>query len=381
MPYHKEITFRSDGHLRIMQIADTQELPTMNPDTLKLIRLAVQNAKPDLVVFTGDQIYGLIPTFKGNTEKKVHKIFKAITAPMEELGIPFIVAFGNHDNQCGISNARQMQIYMESPVCAGGSYTDNETGLFSLPIKGTDGTIKFNIYLFDSNGEAEAGAYKAIGQDQLQAYKDTRDDLKEKTGAYVPSLVFQHIPPWEVVNTIVRVPKGTKGAVEAFHAFKDQYFVLPPEAIAKGEFMGESPAVPKTQSGQFDILAEKGDVFGIYFGHDHINSFVLPYKGIDLGYTQGSGFNVYGPGRKRGVRIFDIPQDNPRNYTNYTLTFGELTNDQFHNPLFELIQPIMPTSVMQVKKLIKPVAIGGAVTLTAAAATAAACTFLSKRNK
>ncbi len=377
MPYNKEITFRPDGHLRIMQIADTQELPIMNPDTVKLIRLAVQNAKPDLVVFTGDQIYGVIPLFKGETETKVRKIFKALTAPMEELGIPFIVAFGNHDNQCGISNAQQMQIYLESPMCAGGSYTDNDTGLFSLPIKGTDGKIRFNIYLFDSNGEAEPGAYNAIGQEQLQAYQTAREELKEKTGDYVPSLVFQHIPPWEVVNTIVRVPKGTKGAVEAFHAFKDQYFILPSEAVAQGGFMGESPAVPKTQSGQFDILAEKGDVFGIFFGHDHINSFVLPYKGIALGYTQGTGFNVYGPGRKRGVRIFDIDQNDPRAYTNYTLTFGELTNDKFHNPLFELIQPIMPTSVMQVKKLIKPVAIGGAATLAGVAALAIG---LSKRK-
>lgn len=380
MPYNKKITFRPDGNLRIMQIADTQEVPLMNPDTVKLIRLAVEKAKPDLVVFTGDQIYGMMPSFKGKTEQKVRKIFKALLAPLEENNVPFIVAYGNHDRQCGIDNAGQMQLYMESPMCAGGSYAHGEkTGLFSLPVVGTDGNIKFNIYLFDSNGEAEAGAYKAIGKEQLTAYQTARDALKKQTGDYVPSLVFQHIPPWEVMNVIKNVPKGTKGAVEAFHAFKDQYYVLPKESVAKGEFMGESPAVPKTQSGQFEVLAEKSDVFGIFFGHDHINSFVLPYQGIDLGYTQGTGFNVYGPGRKRGVRVFDIPEQDPKAYSNFTLTFGELTNDRVHNPVFELIHPIMPTSVMQVKKFIKPVAIGGSAALVSAAAIA--CYVYGKGTK
>ena len=374
MPYNQKIAFR-DGHLRIMQIADTQELPLMNPDTVKLIRLAVEKAKPDLVIFTGDQIYGPIPLYKGNTREKVRKVLSALLAPLEENSIPFLVAFGNHDRECGISNAEQMKMYAESPMCAGGSYAnDLSSGLFNLPVYGKNGKVAFSIYVFDSNGEAEAGAYKAIGQNQLDDYAAVRDTLKEENGDYVPSLVFQHIPPWEVMNVIHRVPKGTKGAVEAFHAFKDQYYVLPASAIEKGEFMGESPAVPKTQSGQFDVLAEKGDIFGIFFGHDHINSFVLPYRGIDLGYTQGTGFNVYGPGRNRGVRVFDIPEDDPRAYTNFTLTFGELTADRVHNPLFELIQPIMPTSVMQVKKLIKPVAIVSAAVLTAAGiAVAAIC--------
>ena len=378
MAYTKSLTFRPDGNFRIMQIADTQELPTVNPDTVKLIRLAVEKAKPDLVVFTGDQIYGLLPMFRGNTENKVRSIFRKLIAPLEENGIPFVVTFGNHDAQCGISNAEQMRFFMDSALCAGGSYADGETALGNIPVYGADGKQKLHIYLFDSNGAAGAGTYKAIDAGQLADYRAKRDALFAENGKYIPSLVFQHIPPWEVVHTLVRVPKGTKGAVEAFHAFEGQYFVLPPEARIRGEFMGESPAVPQTQSGQFDILKEKGDVFGIFFGHDHINSFVLPYEGIDLGYTQGTGFNVYGPGRKRGVRIFDIPEQAPAAYTTHTLTFGELTDDRILNLPFELIQPIMPTSVLQIKKLIPPVLTGLGV---AAGGMAGLAWYLCKKRK
>ena len=48
--------FNSDGKFKIMQITDIQEIPKVSPDTLKLINAALESEKPDLAVFTGDQI-------------------------------------------------------------------------------------------------------------------------------------------------------------------------------------------------------------------------------------------------------------------------------------------------------------------------------------
>lgn len=108
--------------------------------------------------------------------------------------------------------------------------------------------------------------------------------------------MFQHIPVPEFFDVIKKVPKGTKGAVLAYGAHENEYFVLNDETIAEGGFMLESPASPDVNTGEFEAMSEKGDVLGIYVGHDHNNSFVVKYKGVDLGYTQGAGFNVYGPG-------------------------------------------------------------------------------------
>ena len=45
-----KLTFKN-GQFKIMQIADAQELPFgVSPDTLKLMELAVQAEKPDLIV-------------------------------------------------------------------------------------------------------------------------------------------------------------------------------------------------------------------------------------------------------------------------------------------------------------------------------------------
>ena len=57
-----------------MQIADLQEIPAISPDTLKLMNAALDREKPDLVVFTGDQIKGYGITFRGATARKRWRI-------------------------------------------------------------------------------------------------------------------------------------------------------------------------------------------------------------------------------------------------------------------------------------------------------------------
>ena len=46
---NKKLDFRN-GKFRVMQIADTQEIPAVSPDTIKLIAAALDAEKPDLVI-------------------------------------------------------------------------------------------------------------------------------------------------------------------------------------------------------------------------------------------------------------------------------------------------------------------------------------------
>lgn len=54
-----------DGLFKIMQITDMQEIPKVSPDTMALLDAAIEDEKPDLVVYTGDQIKG----YGGRTRK------------------------------------------------------------------------------------------------------------------------------------------------------------------------------------------------------------------------------------------------------------------------------------------------------------------------
>ena len=101
-------------------------------------------------------------------------------------------------------------------------------------------------------------------------------------------------------------------------------------------------------------------MLGVFVGHDHNNSFVANYKGIDLGYTQGAGFNVYGPGYKRGVRILDINENGT--YETRTSTFSELCGKEINNKPKFAIYSYAPTNVSQVTTALKEAAIvAGAV--------------------
>ena len=85
-------------------------------------------------------------------------------------------------------------------------------------------------------------------------------------------------------------------------------------------------------------------------------------KGVDLGYTQGAGFNTYGPGDKRGVRDFVLSENDIRNYETYTVTMGELCeNFKASKPLQEFIYCNMPTSVDEVVTNVKRAAVVSAV--------------------
>ena len=52
------LRFRDDGTFRVLQMADVQDGPDVNADTIRMIEAAIREADPDLVVFTGDQIRG-----------------------------------------------------------------------------------------------------------------------------------------------------------------------------------------------------------------------------------------------------------------------------------------------------------------------------------
>ena len=195
------------------------------------------------------------------------------------------------------------------------------------------------------------------------------DKLKEENGDYVPSIVFQHIPVEEIYELLIEVPEGTPNSARGFRQWEGKFFAVNPERVTVDNrtFIGETPSVPEENGGQFEVMNEKGDVMAMFFGHDHNNSFVGEYKGMRMGYTQGCGFNVYGPGRKRGVRIFDFDESNPRDFTTTTLTVEDLDEFKITKKLKHGFYTYAPTSVDAVKLIAKKyvLPIAGAVATVA----------------
>ncbi len=340
----------TNGKFKIMQIADVQEDFPVNPDTIRLIDAAVEREKPDLAVFTGDQIQGYSACYREDTYNKVKAVIGEYVAPLVKRGIPFTITFGNHDDDCVTGKAAQLELYGEHKgFITGEAHSKDDPTTHFINLKDSEGEKDiFALYIIDSNKKEPDGAYSPVKREQIEWLEKVRE-----ANGYLPALAFQHIPVPEFYKVIKKVPFCTKGAVEAYKSRKNTFWVL------EGDegFMGETPAVPEINNGEFDSLKKHGDILGLFVGHDHVNSFVRKLEGVDLGYTQGAGFNTYGPGKKRGVRIFELDESDLKNYKTYTVTAGELGVYKPSKPVQEFIYRNAPTSVDEVLTNVKRVAI------------------------
>ncbi len=371
-----ELKFK-DGKFRVMQIADTQDTSMTSIDTMNFIRCAVEKAKPDLVVFSGDQLKGYGITFNIGDRKENPKIaIDNIVKPLDDLGIPFTFVFGNHDDQCSADKKAQMDIYNSHPTCL--AFNDDDTidgyGNHNLLVMGEDGTPKLNVLLIDSLSMSLNGKCMPVSENQIEWYQKKRDALKEQYGDYVPTIAFQHIPVMEMWN-LLHVVEKKKGVAKGYRDKAGKYFDLNPQCcdINDRSFVWETPATPHTNTGEFEALNEKGDVFAIFFGHDHNNSFMGEYKGMKMGYTQGCGFNVYGPAERRGVRIFDFQENDVKNFQTTTLEIKDLPDFKVKHKLAYSLYTYAPSSFDAALPWIK-----GALATIAVATTAS---IVLKRKK
>lgn len=345
---NKKLQFRKDGTFKIVQITDIHGVYKKTRDTTRLIEGVLDREKPDLVVFTGDQIKGYCPSYMtGDKTKKVEQAIDNYTEPVNRRGIPFLVTFGNHDPQVGIPNERQMEMYRAFDCCVlpedGYEYG---AGTYSVPVLRSDGSKPaFNIYMIDSGGNAKGGGYDAVQPEKIAWYRSVRDKLYEKWGSYIPSFVFQHIPVHEIYNLLEQVDKNDPDAIKAYRTHKGEYYKLR-DAFADGDTkLHEPPCIPDSNTGEFEAMKENGDVIGMHFGHDHMNNFIGTYDGIDMSYSPSCGFNEYGNGTERGIRVFVLHEQDIRRYDTYVVTYRQLFGTKVIEPLRKSIYDHIPTSL------------------------------------
>lgn len=354
-----------NGMFRILQLTDMQDTYRTSQDTVNLTEALIRRTQPDLIVLTGDQIKGYGTYFRfGDNRANAAATLNHLLKPIAESGIPFTAVFGNHDEFGDADKEFQWELYRQYDNFVGNDY------LFDcIPVFGKDGkAVPFCVYLFDSREKQPDGSYPPISPEQIRQYREARDNLEKENGHVVPALAFQHIPPVEIYEALSPCRKHDKGAIQGARTFNDRYYRLPDYACGKRSFMGENAATPDVKSGQPEAFLEKGDVRGLYFGHDHNNSFVVRYGNLDLGYTQGCGFNIYGPGKNRGGRVFDIREDSPDRYETFTVTCRDLPDFTLRRPVKEFLYTHSPSSVSQAKKAAKKI-----LTVSAVCAASALC--------
>ena len=284
-PKAPALQFHQNGEFKVLHFTDIHYIygREESPVALDNLNKVIEAEKPDLIIITGDMIYGQ-PALEGITD-----VINTISAH----GIPFCTTFGNHDDESGLSRSELYDIIQAAPNCVNPPRGDVASP--AIEVKSSDGTRTAAVlYCLDSHSYAQVkgvGKYAWFTHDQIGWYRAKSAGYTAANGGEpVPSFAFFHIPLPEYGQAIAD-PK-----TKVFGNRKE----------AGGE--------AKVNSGMFVNMKECGDIVGVFAGHDHDNDYALDYYGICLCYGRFSGCsNVYNHlqngGRviilKEGQRGFD----------------------------------------------------------------------------
>ena len=329
------IRFNPAGKLRIMQVSDPQDMKYVRKAMVDMLDNAYDALRPDLVLFTGDNILGnhLLDARIGNkpvaggksaTYEIMRDSIRHITAPLEKRGIPFAMIYGNHDDRNDVTKLEQADIYRSCSCCLPMNTSANglDVDTYNITVLPSEGDKPlFNLWMLDSAwyDKKEDVTHEKIKPETVEWYKKTAQALKEQNGGQpVPALMFLHIPLPEIENLIEPCMPDEVGAI---NTHQKGWCRLKPD-ITRGS-MGEYPCVLEDTAGLFEAVLECGDVKGIVTGHDHTNCFEGKYMGVEFIQTSCASFRCYG-NETRGVRVFEFDERDPSEYVTYFFNYADL---------------------------------------------------------
>ena len=261
-----ELQFNKDGKFKIVQFTDVH-FKYKNPASdiaLERINQVLDEEQPDFVIFTGDVVYSA-PADKGMLQ---------VLEQVSKRKLPFVVTFGNHDNEQGMTREQLYDIIRQVP---GNLMPDRGSVLspdYVLTVKASSDAKKDAavLYCMDSHSYSplkDVKGYAWLTFDQVNWYRQQSAAYTARNGGKpLPALAFFHIP----------VPEYNEAASDE-------------NAILRGTRMEEACA-PKLNTGMFTAMKESGDVMGIFVGHDHDNDYAVMWKGILLAYGRFTGGNT-----------------------------------------------------------------------------------------
>lgn len=295
---------QSNGKFKILQLADIHlstgygkchdpwpvfegELSHCLADmiTLDFIEQVLDLENPDLVIYTGDQIFG-----EACPDSET-AVFKAL-APVVARGIPHAEVFGNHDDEGGsLDREGLMELFEQIPytLTEKGPDTLSGVGNYVVDVRGKGKNMPIVMYFLDSHAypKGKIRGYDWIKEDQIDAVKAYHEEVADLNPI---ELAFFHIPLQEHNPT--------------------------PEQKDSSLFLGEQKEAVMAgvvNSGMYDTLRDMGARL-VSVGHDHCNDYCMKgsssdsHDGVWLCYGGGGGEGGYGGygGTSRRVRLFEI---------------------------------------------------------------------------
>ncbi|KAG7093566.1 hypothetical protein E1B28_007236 [Marasmius oreades] len=347
-PRAPPLHFSRDGKFKILQVADlhysvsvgkcqnVRFSPCSASDNLTstLLSRILDAEKPDLVVFTGDQLNGQDTSW--DPKSVLAKFARSVT----DRKIPWAAVFGNHDSEIGANREEQMKLMQALPysLAERGPKDISGVGNYVLKVKSADPskTHILTLYFLDS-GSYSKGVFDWLGffrgteydwihQDQIDWFlqessridpierpfhpdgaKDLgnvwkrQDQITPDTRrlAKPNALMFFHIPLPEAYSRADRDPRTNSPLDIGIHGNEQQ-------GSAKGNDGFFEKGLLKAMESDH-VTSSTLEVKAVANGHCHITENCRRVKGIWMCFGGGGSYSGYGKiGFDRRFRVYDI---------------------------------------------------------------------------
>lgn len=281
---------------QVLQITDVHILNDEIKDAkaFQTITAMVETVSPNLIVVTGDI----------TSEKENFTAFQTFCTFMEGFKLPWAFVFGNHEgldiayapgeviDPAKIADKQQLNDYLEGLtycIYERGDKAVDGMGNYDYMVRDETGKALMSLILMDSNSyypDETVGGYDCFHENQVAWYANTIKAIARAENGdeakVVPSLAFFHIPMREFVTGYDEA-KGTKQRIWGYRF--------------------EKSGCSKVEDAMFETMLDLGSTKGVFVGHDHMNNYMVNYKGIRLAYGLSCDHNIYVVPLRGGVLI------------------------------------------------------------------------------
>lgn len=319
-----------DRDFLILNLTDTQlgnEEWDENHKNFKIltttIRTLIERERPDLITVSGDLAWA------GCTHA-----YTMLADFLDSFRIPWAPVWGNHDNQNGTESVDAVaDMFLAHEYCV---YEKGDPALgngnYVIAVE-EDGKAVEGVIMMDSHdrmpytkedGTVESEWAKLIPE-QLDWYRAQIAELEAR--GCKDSTMIMHIPiyayreAWEAAfkdgidSTKLTVADSLTG--DCWNdGYKDSFGV-------KYEGICSYPA----DEGAFDVMLELGSTKHILCGHDHVNNYVINYKGVKFVYSLKTGAGCYWTPTLNGGTYLRVTKDGVTDVWHEYVDVSEIINE------------------------------------------------------
>lgn len=276
----------SDTHMKKSELCEGHLFRKIFERT---ISEAIARVKPDLITISGDISWA--------GDDAAHAW---LADYFDSFGIPWAPVMGNHDNQCGDAFVDDVaEIFLAGKHCL---FEKGDAsmgcGNYVIVIEESGKPVEA-LFMMDShnrssytdeNGEAR-NTWGKLYREQLAWYAAQNEQLRAR--GCNDSTLIMHIPMYAYFEASAAAYRpGIDWANLQYECHTDYPDAWQPGVKACG-VQYEGIGAPTIEDGVLDALIAGGTTKHVLVGHDHINNWMIDYRGVKLCFSLKAGPSAY----------------------------------------------------------------------------------------